>query len=81
MITLQYYGPIREYTKLNEESVEADTLGRVMEHLKTRYGKEALKVMKASMIALNGVRVESLKRGLPLPPGAELGIFPVCCGG
>ncbi len=81
MVLIQYYGAIRDYTRCAEETVDAPTLGHAMDFIKARYGKEALKTMKASLLTVNGVRVETCKRSLPLPNGAALGIFPLCCGG
>lgn len=81
MITLTYYGKIRTYTKRAEESADLSTLGAALDYVQKAYGREAHKLMKASMITLNGARVETLKRNLPLPDSSELGIFPVCGGG
>ena len=81
MILMQYYGGIREFTKCKEEAVAAATLGEAMEYVKNKYGKQALKAMKASMLTLDGVRIERLKPRLPLPEGSAVGVFPLCCGG
>ncbi len=81
MVKLQYYGGVRAFTKCKEETVAATTLGEAMDYVKQQYGKQTLKAMKASLVTLDGVRVESLKRSLPLPEGSVVGIFPLCCGG
>lgn len=81
MVKILYYGEVRTFTKCTEEQADLHTLGEAMDFVKQKYGKDALKTMRASMLTLNGVRVESLKRSLPLPENAELGVFPVCCGG
>ena len=81
MIRVQYFGAIRDFTNCKEEALAASSLGALMDSVKTRYGKDALQALKASMITLDGVRVEALKRSLPLPEGSVVGIFPLCCGG
>lgn len=81
MIRIQYFGSIRYFTKCKEEAATASTLGEVMDFVKANHGKEALQAMKASMVTLDGVRVESLKRSLPLPEGSVVGIYPLCGGG
>lgn len=81
MIRIQYFGSIRAFTNCKEEAATASSLGEVMDFIKAKYGKEALRAMKASMVTLNGVRVESLKRGLPLPEGSVVGLYPLCGGG
>ena len=81
MIRIQYFGSIRDFTKCKEETGTASSLGEVMDFVKTKYGKDALRAMKASMVTLDGVRMESLKRSLPLPEGSIVGIYPLCGGG
>ena len=81
MIRIQYFGSIRDFTNCKEEASTASSLGEVMDFVKAKYGKAALQAMKASMVTLDGVRVEALKRGLVLPEGSDVGIYPLCGGG
>lgn len=81
MITILYYGTIRSCTNCASETLDAATLGDAMVEVRKKYGKDALFAMKASMLTLDGARLESRKRSFPLHEGAELGVFPLCGGG
>jgi molybdopterin converting factor small subunit len=81
MVQMRYFGIVRQQTQCKEEVIEANTLGEMLKYLSQKYGKATEKAACASMLTLNGVKVESLDRNLAIPDGSVVGIHPVCCGG
>lgn len=81
MITLSYFGAARELTGRETQQIQAASLGQALDYIEKAYGKAALKAVRASMLTVNGARVEKLMRRMPLPPGCVLGVYPLCCGG
>jgi molybdopterin converting factor small subunit len=81
MVKILYYGIVRQHTRCKEESIETKTLGDLLAYLEQQYGKTTLKAARASMITLNGERLETLDRKLALADGSTVGIHPICSGG
>jgi molybdopterin converting factor small subunit len=81
MVKLLYFGIVRQHTQCKEEFVTVSTLGEMLDFLSEKYGKTTQKAVRASMIALNGEKVETLNRKLAIPDGSVIGIHPICSGG
>ncbi len=81
MVRIRYFGIVQQQTRCKEEIIEAKTLGEVLNYLSQKYGKVTEKAACASLLALNGAKVESLDRNLAFPEDSVVGIHPLCCGG
>lgn len=81
MVRILYFGIIRQYTNCKEETIEAKTLDDMVEHLAQTYGKATVKTACASMIVMNGEKVETLNHNLIITDNSIIGIHPLCCGG
>lgn len=81
MVKLFYFGNVRQYTQCKEEIVSIQTLGAMLDYLSEKYGKATLKAVRASMIVLNGEKIETLNRKTTIPDGSVISIHPICSGG
>lgn len=54
MVKVQYYGLVRQLTKVKEEAISAQQVSQVIKEIGKRHGKEALREAKRSFILVNG---------------------------
>jgi molybdopterin converting factor small subunit len=80
VITLKYYGELREAAGKSKETVEIPTLKDALEYLKLSYGSDAFAKASRSEIFLNGERLKNLKNRT-LDPGDELSFISHVAGG
>lgn len=81
MIRVCYAGDAREKAGCTEETYAVATLGALLAAVRLRHGRALERAMRASLLTVDGVRVEALRRRLLLPEGCTVGVFPLCGGG
>ena len=82
MKTIRYYAPLRAMLQKESEETDANSVREVLAYIKTRYGKEALKVAESALIVVNDVSIGLFdgKKTL-LKEGDVIGFLPLCGGG
>lgn len=81
-VTVKLYGLLRRNAGEGEYGTSADTVGSLLKELNGRYGKEVSRLLKYSIILVNGKNVDFLKgKKTPLQPGDVVSIFPRAVGG
>ena len=82
MVKVEYYGLVRQLTKVKKEILLSDNISQVVKEIGKRHGKEALEEVKRSFILVNGENV-ALKKGYRtyLKNGDLVQIITVTAGG
>lgn len=82
MITLKYFGALRQLTGKTQESIAAKKIRSVLKYLRQTYGKETALKAKRCLILINNDNI-NLHQGMStaLKPGDTVGFVPVCAGG
>lgn len=82
MSRVYYYGALREMTGRKEESFDITDIRRCLSVIRSRYGVEAYKEAKRSLITLNGVSILSFDNfKTKTKPEDEVRFLPICGGG
>lgn len=81
MNKVQYYGIVRNMTNCREEYLDFNSIGELMDLIKSKYGKRTLKAAKASLVTMDSMRVEKLSRNIAVSDGSIIAFYPVSCGG
>ena len=80
MAHIKYYGDLRTLVGKSEDVIDAESLSGLLGIIGKQYGKAAKKAAKASLIVVDNEKVLSIRK-FKLKADAELGFFPMCCGG
>ncbi len=80
MAQIEYYGVMRIITGKSKDSIEAATLSELLGIIGKQYGKKAKSAAKSSLIVVENEKVLSIRK-VTLSKDAEVGFFPMCCGG
>jgi len=80
MAHIVYYGDMRTLTGKNEDNIEAASLPALLTAIEKRYGNQAKKAAKSSLIVVDTEKVLAIKK-VKLLSSSEVGFFPMCCGG
>ena len=82
MKTIRYYAPLRAAVQKEQEETSAATIRDVLDDIRTRYGKEAEKLAKSSLIVVNDVSINLIDgKKTVLHDGDVIGFLPLCGGG
>ncbi len=79
MIKVNYFGQLKEFTNCKEETISVNNIKDVLKYINKKYGKDAKKVAKRSLITVNGLRIE--KFDIKIEPDSTISFFPICSGG
>ena len=79
MVTLLYFGAVREKTNCPSETAEIGRVRDAVALIRGKYGRTAATLAARSLITVDGVRVRSLSD--PLPDGCTVRFLPLCSGG
>lgn len=80
MAHIMYYGDMRTLAGKTEDNIETSSLSELLSIIGKQYGKPAQKAAKSSLIVANSEKVLSIRK-VKLNNDAEVGFFPMCCGG
>jgi len=82
MIAVHYRGQLAEFTGVESEALEAQTVRDIIRHIKKKYGGGAEQLAKAMLIAIDGESM-NMRKGYatPLNDGETVQFFPICGGG
>lgn len=80
MAHVGYYGVMRTLTGKTEDNFSVETLTELLSIIERLYGKKAKAAAKSSLIVVENEKVLSIRK-VTLPQNAEVGFFPMCCGG
>ena len=82
MKTIRYYAPLRAVVKKEQEETDAATIRDLLDEIGKRYGKEAEKIAKSSLIVVNDVSINLFGgKKTVLKDGDVIGFLPLCGGG
>jgi molybdopterin synthase sulfur carrier subunit len=81
-VTVTYRGKLAEETGKRSEEIEAQTVRQVLRQVKTNYGKEAHRIAKMELIAVNGVGIlQKRVFATTLSDGDVVSFYPLAAGG
>lgn len=82
MSKVYYYGALREMTGRKEDSFDIHDIKGCLSTIRRKYGAEAYKEAKRSLITLNGVSILSFNNfKTETKPEDEVRFLPICGGG
>ncbi len=80
MVSVQYYGDLRELTGKECEELSADSLSALLNTIGKLYGAKAKKLAKSSLIVADSEKVLAIRK-VKLNENSHVGFFPMCGGG
>jgi len=81
-ITIKYRAQLAALIKFDSETMEANNVKDVLQHIKKRFGAEAEKIAKKMLIVVNGQSILLLKHyKTELKDNDVVSFLPICGGG
>jgi MoaD family protein len=81
-ITVKYRAALTELTKIAGESIDAENVQDVLNHIKENYGAKTEKLAKTMLIVVNGQSILQLGHfKTVLQNEDEVSFLPICGGG